>query len=424
MIGVVSFVSVFRTALYHRFCLFPKEMQVWEDIRAKRVPVTLESGWKEFRGVMHAHSELSFDSVMSFPDIAAALHKAEVDFVFMAEHPSSGKAGYAKGWKGLHEGILFVRGYEMQEGFMPWGLPDGTVLDTSENPALLAKKIKDLGGVLFFAHCEEERLWEIPDVTGMEIDNLDTDLMDGDTKESITDILLNLRSYPDLTLRLMFSRPLKNLARWDELNRTRHITGIAGSDAHQNVGARGVYTADGTLRILDTGHLNQVLTEIKLNGLTRLLLRLLCGPLVPDRQVFRIDLDPYEQSVRFVNTHLLASECTEPALLDALRQGRAFVAFDMIADARGFVSCAEGSGKKAVMGESIPFAPGLRLRMASPHACRFTILRYEAQVAQGTGNTFDWTVPGSGKYRVEAELDLLGKWTPWIYTNAIAVTAP
>jgi hypothetical protein len=61
--------------------------------------------------------------------------------------------------------------------------------------------------------------------------------------------------------------------------------------------------------------------------------------------------------------------------------------------------------------------------MASPHACRFTILRQGVQVAQLTGNAFDWKVPEPGKYRVEAELQILGEWTPWVYANPIEVTA-
>ena len=122
-------------------------------------------------------------------------------------------------------------------------------------------------------------------------------------------------------------------------------------------------------------------------------------------------------------THLLAKECTEPALLDALRQGRAFVAFNMLADAKGFVFLAQGREKRVVMGESIPFEQDLMLRMASPQACRFTVLRGGVQVAQLTGNAFDWKAPGPGKYRVEAALDILGEWTPWVYTNPIEVTA-
>ena len=33
----------------------------------------------------------------------------------------------------------------------------------------------------------------------------------------------------------------------------------------------------------------------------------------------------------------------------------------------------------------------------------------------------DWQPKGPGKYRVEAELDILGVWTPWVYTNPIEV---
>jgi len=421
-IATITLVIVFHEPLYHRFFLFPREQRAWEAIRAQRVEVTLHSGWREFRGVMHAHSELSHDSLITFPEIVQALHEADVDFIFMTDHPDNGKADYSKGWKGDHEGILFVRGFEMQAGFMPWGLPDSTVLNASEDPVQLAKKIRDLGGVLFFAHCEEDRLWDLPELTGMEIYNIHTDFKDEDLRKLTPDIILSLWSYPDQVIRLIFDRPTAFLARWDDLNRSRRITGIAANDAHQNTGVRGVYSANNTLRLLDTGHKDEAFKEFKLNRLTRGILRLLFGPLTPDKQLFRVDLDPYERSARFVNTHLLANECTEPALLAALRQSRAFVAFDMIADARGFTFLAEGQTRTVAIGESIPFESDLKLRIASPHACRFTILRSSAQVAQLAGNTFDWKVAEPGKYRVEAELDILGEWTPWVYTNPIEVT--
>jgi hypothetical protein len=426
LIAGFALIALFHTPLYHRFYLFPKQAKAWETIRAHRVPVAIEDGWNEYRGVMHAHSELSHDSKVPFPEIAAALKKADVSFIFMTDHPDKGKGDYSKGWKGLHEGILFVRGYEMVAGFMPWGLPDDTILDTKEEPALLAKRIQALGGVLFIAHCEEPRPWDIPEITGMEIYNLHADLKDENINELAPEIVLSLWSYPDQTLRLIFDRPTGYLTIWDDLNRTRKITGIAANDAHQNTGVRGVYTAKDTLRLLDTGHIDEAITEIRLNFLTHFLLRVLFGPLAPDKQLFRVDLDPYERSARYVNTHLLAKECTEPALLDALRQGRGFVGFDMIADARGFKYIAEGAApeaRKVVMGESISFEPDLKLRIASPYTCRFTILRYGVQVAQLTGNTFDWNVSEPGKYRVEAELDILGEWTPWVYTNPIEVTA-
>ncbi len=423
LLAALVLVIRFHEALYNRFVLFPRQAAACKAIESARQKVPLDAGWNEYRGVMHAHSELSHDSKVPFPEIVAALHKTDCDFIFMTDHADEGKADYSKQWKGVHDGVLFVRGFEMQSGFMPWGLPDDTVLDTKEDPRAMAQKIAALGGVIFYAHCEDERIWDLPELTGMEIYNIHVDFADENMKEFMPNIVLSLWSYPEQVFHLMFDRPTAFLRKWDELNVSRRITGIAANDAHQNVGVLGFYTGGDTLRLTDTGHPGETSKEFKLNFFTRLLVRALWGPLTPDKQLFRVDLDSYERSAHFVNTHILARECTEPALLDALRQGRVFVAFNMLADAKGFVYLAQGREKRVVMGESIPFEPDLTLRIASPHACRFTILRQGTQVAQLTGNTFDWKVPEPGKYRVEAELDILGQWTPWVYTNPIEVTA-
>jgi len=161
--------------------------------------------------------------------------------------------------------------------------------------------------------------------------------------------------------------------------------------------------------------------EIKLNAFTRSLLRLCCGPLEPGREVFRVELDPYEVSCHFVNTHLLAHNCTEPEVLDSLRAGRAFVSYDMLSDAKGFVCFAEGSAGKAVMGESIALEPGLRMRAAAPNQCRFVLLKDGKAVGQAEGTECSFDVNETGKYRVEAHLNILGEWVPWIYANPIAV---
>lgn len=70
------------------------------------------------------------------------------------------------------------------------------------------------------------------------------------------------------------------IERWDRINAERPFTGIAGNDSHQNMSLLG------------------------------------------------LRLDPYPRAFRFVSTHVLAPELTEQAVLDALRDGRCYVAFD------------------------------------------------------------------------------------------------
>lgn len=435
------FLGAFAPQLYNRYYVYPRQAATWAAYNAQRQPVSLQTGWTEYRGVMHSHSELSHDSEVTFAEIVEAMHIAKSQFIFMTDHFVDGKADYSLGWKGLHDGVLFVRGFEMQEGFMPWGLPDDTVFSRDDDPAELARRIRELGGVLFLGHNEAPRPWDIPEIDGMEIYNIHTDMMDElmdkySRIETVKDVLLNSRKYPEQVFRGMFDWWVLQMIvqKWDDQSKHRKMTAIAANDCHQNVGVRGIYTAQDTLLLLDTGHNDpeKKVGEYPLNIFTRTLLRLVFGELEPDTQLFRIDLDPYERSSRFVNTHLLASELTEPALLDALRAGRAFIAFNMLADAEGFAYVAEGGGRRVTMGEEIALSPDLTLRAESPLPCLFALFRNGRHVITQEGTTFSYAPLEPGKYRLEAMLPMPGEMTlvgqrpqmntaPWVLTNPIEV---
>ena len=435
------FCGAFAPHLYNRFSLYPRQAAAWRELALRRQPVQLKMDWTEFRGVVHSHSELSHDSLVTFPEIVEAMHKAKCQFILMSDHVVDGKADYSLGWKGVHDGVLFVRGYEMQEGFFPWGIPDGTVFSREDDPAALAKRIREMGGVLGLGHNEAMRPWEIPEIDAMEIYNIHTDLLDemidkNNRIETIKDFLINLRVHGDQTFRGIFDPWVLGMVaqKWDEQLKYRKITAVAANDCHQNVGLRGIYTGNDSLILMDTGHNEpeKKIAEFRLNTLTRPLLRWCFGELTPERQLFRVDLDPYERSSRFVNTHLLASELTEPALMDALRAGRAFVAFNLIGDAEGFAFVAEGGAKQVTMGESIILSPGLKLRAESPLPCHFTLIRRGKAVTSQEGTAFEFAVSEPGKYRIEAALPIPGELTiageevlqnmaPWVITNPIEV---
>ncbi len=421
LLFLIAFLAVFHSALYNRFVNFPREARAWEALRAQTEAVSIQHGWNEYKGVCHSHSELSHDSDVPFEEILEALKIAGSDFIFMSDHCIDGKADYSLQWRGVYDGILFAPGFEMQDGFMPFGLPSDTVLDCGEDLEVLAKQIDALGGLLFFAHAEQDRRWELPELVGIEIYNLHADFSDENVRQLAPHILLCLGAYPDQTIRLIFDRQTELLAKWDRLNEIKKVVGIAANDAHRNVGVRGYYSDKGKLLLHEANA--KKIGEYNLNFLTKMLLRILFGPLEPGKRLFTFQLDPYERSVRFVQTHLLARELTEEALLDALREGRVFIAFDMIADSTGFAFVAEHGDVMAVMGESLPFAEGMRLRVASPIPCRFTILSDGKVMHVGEGRETTWTPPGPGRYRAEAELDILGEWVPWVYTNPIWIEA-
>lgn len=436
-----AFVGAFAPQLYNCFWLYPRQAAVWRDNHEKAQPVSLKTAWNEYRGVMHSHSQVSHDSEVTFPEIVEAMHKAKCQFIFMTDHVVEGKADYSLGWKGVHDGVLFVRGFEMQAGFMPWGLPDDTVFSRDDDPAELAKRIRQLGGVLALGHNEGPRPWEIPEIDAMEIYNIHSDLIfnmvvKNSRIETVKDLIINFLPHPEQTLRGAFDVWMLHMLtqKWDEQSKHRNITAIAANDCHQNVGIQMFYTEEDSLILLDTGHNDPArkIQEFKLNFMTRPLVQRIFGPLEPGKRLVRLDFDPYERSSRFVNTHLLAKELTEPALLDAVRKGRAFIAFNMIGNAEGFAFVAEGGGKQVTMGESITLSPGLTLRAESPLECQFTLVRNGKSIKSQEGRHFDFEVAQPGKYRLEAALPMPGEITfrgdgasvsmaPWVLTNHIEV---
>jgi hypothetical protein len=416
---VLAFLVWFRGALYNRYVRFPREEAAWQEIRAQRQPVTNRLGWTEYRGILHAHSKYSHDSEVPLEEILRVLKATHIDFVCLSDHPIEGRADFGLQWRGLHDGKLFIPGFEMKDGFMPFGVASGVVLSNQTDSATLAKQISENGGLLFYAHSEEPRDWQRPELVGMEIYNIHTDFKRyrGGLLTLLPDVILSQQKYPEHVFRTLFQRPTDLLQHWDDLNRTRHITGIAGNDAHQNVGLRAIYTSSDTIRVDDTSP--KAPREFKLNWLTRGLARICFGPLTPGRQLFHVQLDPYERSIRFVNTHVLAEFPSEPSVLDALRAGRVFVGFDMIADSSGFSWSASSGTNQVVMGESMAFSADACLHARSPLPCRFTILKDGTSMVQQEGRALDWAPPGAGKYRVEAELQILQKWVTWVYANPI-----
>ncbi len=419
LLVLFAIAGIFAPAFYRHYVTFPAERAAWEAIRAERREVALDDGYNNYRGVLHSHSHLSHDSNVPFEEILAALKETDRDFIGMTDHCHEGKGDYSLHWDGLCDGKLFMAGYELSNGFMPWGLPSDAVIDCNMEEAELAAWIEAQGGVLFFGHTERERAWQLPQLAGMEIYNIHTDFLDETNPLTFApDIVVSHGKYPMLTFRRIFDEQTAIIARWDALNETRDITGIAGNDCHQNQGYRFTYLEGGVIQVENTEP--DVVANIELNPFTWVLARVLFGPLEPGRELWFKQLDPYALMVDFVSTHVLAEELTKESILAALVDGRAFVAFDAIADARGFTAVAENEHGRAAIGEELPFVAGsTTLKAESPHRGKFVVIYGGEVVHEYEGSLLSHTPEVPGKYRIEMHLDIRGEWTPWIYTNPI-----
>jgi hypothetical protein len=111
----------------------------------------------------------------------------------------------------------------------------------------------------------------------------------------------------------------------------------------------------------------------------------------------------------------------EENVWQAIDAGRAYVAFDWLADPTGFVYQAQAGDKTWPIGSELKPEEGLRLRAEAPLEGRFKLIRDGEVVADEQGASLDFAVDKPGVYRVEVWLNIAGEDRPWILTNPIYV---
>jgi hypothetical protein len=176
----------------------------------------------------------------------------------------------------------------------------------------------------------------------------------------------------------------ETLALWDNLLRNgRKVVAIGGADAHASV-----------------------------YGL---------GPV--KRAVF-----PYEHLFSAVNTHLLLDAplshdlaSAKAQVLDALRGGHAFVAYDLAGTGRGFRFTAVGGQATVSMGDDMGLDGPLALRVTSPLPADLRLLQDGREVARTRGRELIYRTDQPGVFRVEAYRRYRLKWRGWIFSNPIYI---
>ena len=105
---------------------------------------------------------LSHDSEVSFETILQVL-KVDCDFIALSDHClESGTADYGASG-GVHDGKLFIPVLRWAAGSCR-GSSERCRLGLRKPLPELAAEIEQKGGLLFIAHSEEPRLWELPQI--------------------------------------------------------------------------------------------------------------------------------------------------------------------------------------------------------------------------------------------------------------------
>lgn len=378
--------------------------------------------FRDFRANLHVHSAFSHDSRGKIEDIVAAAQKAGTQVLMFTEHPADRYDFFQDGHQGIKEGVLLIPGAETK-GFLVFPTHSLKGLDRG-SPQEFSDLVRGRGGLTFVSHLEERMDWQIQGVTGCEIYNTHADFKDekkliGSLKNPLWLIQSaeQFRTFPQEAFSALQDYPADYLRKWDELCERAPHTGVSANDAHQNLGLVIRLAEGGKTRIEDA--LGERLLELDLSAIPTL------QTLFKNKQVgdvaFELRLDRYEHSLRHVSTHLLMKELTKEAVWEALEGGRAYVAFDWIADPRGFDFACTANGARHEMGSRVPFTAGLRLTGQSPLPVSWKLIRNGKTLSESTGKALDFAVTESGNYRIEAWLRVAGRNLPWVLSNPIYI---
>mgnify|MGYP006952624035 CR=1 FL=1 len=139
-------------------------------------------------------------------------------------------------------------------------------------------------------------------------------------------------------------------------------------------------------------------------------------------------LDSYETTFRLVRNHVLLEKdkpLSQENLLQALKTGRCYIAFDVFADAKGFSFTAENGAETRTMGDEIALSQGVKLRASAPLAARFVVFKNGEQIYEAKDTAqIEFPVKEAGAYRTEVYLDALDApyaQLPWIISNPVYV---
>ncbi|MFN0088503.1 MAG: histidinol phosphatase [Blastocatellia bacterium] len=394
--------------------------------QAARKPVGLATGLRDYRGIMHSHAEDSAHTGGTRPELLAAARRMGVRIILLTDHLRPPRDFIDDSWRGLRDGVLFIPGSE-SDGFLLH--PRRSILPKSwASREELIRIVRQDGGNIFLSHVEERFDWPTDQLDGLEIYNHHTDFKDEsgflfwlrgaftdpDRLKQLQDLLAN---HPIEFFGATQDYLAPIIQKWDRDLLSHPLTGVAANDCHHNL----VYTIKAldaeSIELHEIGDKPRRITIAQSPRVAEML-----RGRAPGDTIAKIDIDPYDRSLGYVTTHILARELNEAAVRQALREGRAYVSHDWLCDPTGFAFVVERNGKRVGgMGDTFKQAGGLRLRLAAPLAGTIKLFRNGAIIAEALSDRMDLEVKEPGVYRAEIWLRLDGEMRPWIYSNPIRI---
>ncbi|HUR96450.1 MAG TPA: hypothetical protein VMZ26_00150 [Pyrinomonadaceae bacterium] len=264
-----------------------------------------DPNFKEYKGIIHAHTNLGGHSTGSFDELIAAANTNDLDFVLMTEHYSDTFDTAAQTLNGVYGKTLFVGGNEIDTSdgdrflLIPGG-GEAANARMSGTTAFLEAAHRE-NKLAMITYPEKFKSWD-SQFDGIEVFSLHTQAKQMSWLAAFGDLIWSYPSYPELTLAKNFTRPDANLAKFDEIATQRKISLFAGTDAHSNIGFH--------LFGDDAGN-----------------------------KLINIKVDPYATIFRIARIHVLIEkdkEFNRGTLLEAIRSGSYWIGFDALGDTTGF----------------------------------------------------------------------------------------
>jgi hypothetical protein len=351
----------------------------------------------EYVGNLHVHTPFS-DGEAYHAQVAEAARLIGLDFLVFTDHNIwiDGIEGYygdrERGY------VLLLCGEEAHDRcrnpqcnhVLVYGAHREVTSDAHDLRTLI-RAVHQAGGMSFIAHPDDHAVawlgeppipWldrYVEGYTGLEIWNYMSRFKDHiqTRKEAIRNVFR-----PE---DVMIDPSPLTLALWDQLlENGQRVVGIGGADAH------------GTRATL--------------------------GP-------FSHTVFPYDFLFNCVNTHILTksslmgeAQHDRMLLYQALREGRAFIGYDIPGSTRGFRFTAQGQSTAAIMGEDIRLGHGVTLQAFAPARAHIKIIRHGEVVAEDVRTeNLTHVAREPGAYRVEVWRDYRGVERAWILSNPIYV---
>ncbi len=346
----------------------------------------------DYTGIIHFHSEYSYDGRVPIRDILDDASKSGIDFLMLTDH--SCLTAKEKGLEGWHKNVLLIVGQEIAPRFnhyLAFGLDRPIEVDEDEEitPQDIIDEVDRHGGIGFIAHPDHEGTemfhvkhfpwtdWNVVNYTGIGIWDFMTDW-----QSSLINYPVALMSYLFPAFFLRGPRQV-TLDRWDALNRQSKIVGIGELDNHD--------------------------TPKKVLSLT-------------------LSVFPFKRAFRFVRTHVLTEEPLSgiadkdvSVILRALKRGRAYIAMEYFQEASGFQFLLSDGDTVATMGDSFTLKDKAVVSIRIPISARIRLIKDGRPCWENETAHAEVSIMSKGTYRVESFLKTWGKFRPWIFSNPIYV---